>query len=403
VPDMRFAPPLAMRVPDRGGGLNQTSVRSYNEMLVLSLLRKHGSLSRLVIGQLSGLSAQTISVIVRALERDNLISPGEAQRGRVGPPMTPMSLNPDGAFALGVNIGPTGIDAVLIDFSGAVRKHVQTRYAAPSVGEVKRALRSQFNALTASLPEEWRKRIIGLGVALPGGVEKWPRADWSVDLGESWSQFDFEAELAAISKLPTFIQNDVTAAAGAEVMFGAAREIEDFVYFFITAETESRLVLNHRIYAGRTSNHPGGERWPINQKSVGEVFSTASLSTLEASLRESGLDSEVVQQSPVDWGALGPTLSKWIEESSACLASAIALIGMFVDVRTAILGGRIPGDVLERMCESTRESLAAIDIPADRSPNIRAGEIGAYAKAIGAGSLPFQLRFMVEQYGLAPA
>src|SRR4051812_24102500 len=116
---MRFAPPPAMRAADRGGGLNQTSVRSYNEMLVLSLLRKHASLSRMELVQLSGLSAQTISVIVRALERDELIVAKEARRGRVGPPMIPMSLNPDGAFALGFSVSAAGVDAVLLDFCGA--------------------------------------------------------------------------------------------------------------------------------------------------------------------------------------------------------------------------------------------------------------------------------------------
>jgi len=35
---MRFAPPTAIRVDDRVGGLNQISVRSYNERLVMSLL-----------------------------------------------------------------------------------------------------------------------------------------------------------------------------------------------------------------------------------------------------------------------------------------------------------------------------------------------------------------------------
>ena len=85
MPDMRFAPPLAMRVGDRGGGLNQTSVRTYNERLVMSLLRQRTSLSRMELGQHSGLSAQTVSVIVRALEKDGLVLPGEVQRGRVGP------------------------------------------------------------------------------------------------------------------------------------------------------------------------------------------------------------------------------------------------------------------------------------------------------------------------------
>ncbi len=118
MPDMRFAPPPAIRVSDRSGGLNQMRVRTYNERLVMSLLRQHENLSRMELCQRSGLSAQTISVIARSLERDELIVSGEAQRGRVGPPTIPLSLRPDGAYAIGMKSGMKSTDLGLIDFIG---------------------------------------------------------------------------------------------------------------------------------------------------------------------------------------------------------------------------------------------------------------------------------------------
>ncbi|MEP4430747.1 MAG: MarR family transcriptional regulator, partial [Hyphomicrobiales bacterium] len=78
---MRFAPPPSLRIADGSGGLNQIRVRSYNERLIMSLLLQNNGMSRMQMGKISGLSAQTISVIVRGLERDGLISRGEAQSG----------------------------------------------------------------------------------------------------------------------------------------------------------------------------------------------------------------------------------------------------------------------------------------------------------------------------------
>ncbi|MER9370240.1 replication/maintenance protein RepL, partial [Mesorhizobium sp. M0518] len=98
---MRFAPPNPLRIADRASGLNALSVRSYNERLVLSLLLQNEGISRMEIGEKTGLSAQTASVIVRSLEQEGLVSQGEAQRGRVGPPTIPLSLNPEGAYAVG--------------------------------------------------------------------------------------------------------------------------------------------------------------------------------------------------------------------------------------------------------------------------------------------------------------
>ena len=72
--------------PNFSGGSNQTRVRAYNERLVLSLVRLHSALSKADITRLSGLSAQTASVIMRALEKDGLLLRGEPLRGRVGQP-----------------------------------------------------------------------------------------------------------------------------------------------------------------------------------------------------------------------------------------------------------------------------------------------------------------------------
>ncbi len=66
MPDLRFAPPNPLRIADRATGLNSVSVRSYNERLVLSLLLQNKSTTRLEIGERTGLSAQTVSVLVRS-------------------------------------------------------------------------------------------------------------------------------------------------------------------------------------------------------------------------------------------------------------------------------------------------------------------------------------------------
>src|SRR5689334_14542342 len=86
-------------------GSNQSGVRLYNERLVLSLIRRHGSLPKAEIARLTGLSAQTISVIMRPLEKDRLVAKRPRQRGKVGQPSVPFALEPEGAFALGLKIG----------------------------------------------------------------------------------------------------------------------------------------------------------------------------------------------------------------------------------------------------------------------------------------------------------
>ena len=54
-------------------GSNQAGMRAHNERLVLSLVRRHGALAKSDIARITGLSAQTVSVIMRALESDGLL------------------------------------------------------------------------------------------------------------------------------------------------------------------------------------------------------------------------------------------------------------------------------------------------------------------------------------------
>lgn len=387
MPDMRFAPPPAMRIVDRGGGLNQTSVRTYNERLVMSLLRQHGSLSRMELGQHSGLSAQTISVIVRALEHDGLILAGEAKRGRVGPPSTPMSLNPNGALAIGVKVGIKSTDTVLIDFTGKVRQRLHLNYDYPSTAAVLSHLATSHEIMTRELPSSLAKRIVGIGIALPEGIELWPLPDWKAEGGPAWSQIDFEAAVREFSDLPIYIQNDVTAAAGAEIIFGAARRLSDFAYFFVGARSASRLILNHHIYAGRR----GATSWQSKM---------LSLADLEQGLRVAGHDGTTIWHSPSEWPDLGSTVNNWIQDCASSLAEAISSICGFVDIAHAVVDGRIPQQMLELLCVHTAKGLMAAGATGDMVPTVLCGEAGAFAKAVGAAGLPFHSRFMIEQVGL---
>ena len=58
---------IGVKHPVLSRGTTQSGVRLYNERLVLSLIRLHGQLPKAEMAKLTGLSAQTISVIVRQL------------------------------------------------------------------------------------------------------------------------------------------------------------------------------------------------------------------------------------------------------------------------------------------------------------------------------------------------
>jgi CRP-like cAMP-binding protein len=79
---------------NRSGDRTRADCRAYNQRLVLSLVYAHGSLAKTDISRMTGLSAQTGSVLMRELEAEDLIVKGEPIRGKVGQPSVPLSINP---------------------------------------------------------------------------------------------------------------------------------------------------------------------------------------------------------------------------------------------------------------------------------------------------------------------
>ena len=89
----------------RPRGSNQVGMRQFNERVVLQAIRQNGSLPKADLARLTSLTAQTIGLITARLEHDGLLIRNARVRGRIGQPSVPLALNPDGAFAIGVNIG----------------------------------------------------------------------------------------------------------------------------------------------------------------------------------------------------------------------------------------------------------------------------------------------------------
>ena len=190
---------ISAGIVDPMGGANQTRVRAYNERLVLSLVRRHGSLSKAEIARRTGLSAQTVSVIMRALEKDGLLTRGSPQRGRVGQPSIPMSLNPDGVLSLGLKIGRRSADLILLDFTGRVRFQLHEAYRYPTPAGVLAFVEASVAKVLADMSPAERGRIAGLGVALP--FELW---NWVEEVGAPMADMDAwrHADIAALLNSP---------------------------------------------------------------------------------------------------------------------------------------------------------------------------------------------------------
>ena len=388
------------KIIDPSGGANQSRVRDYNERLVLSLVRRHGNLAKSEIARRSGLSAQTVSVIMRSLEHDGLLLRGEPNRGKVGQPSIPMRLDPDGVFSIGLKIGRRSADLVLVDFLGLERMSVSKTFAYPQPLELIAFAKSGMAKLMADLSVEEQSRIAGIGVSMPFGLWNWAEKIGAPEeqMG-AWKDFDFRSQLETITKLPVIVQNDATSACGAELVFGRGAELSDFVYFFIGTFIGGGIVLNHSVYSGRTGNAGAFGPMPVmnNDGKATTLIDHASVYTLEMRLKEQGMDFSPLWREPEEWHSLGKILDEWIADTARHLASAIVASCAIIDFEAAVIDGAFPPDIRLRIVSKIREEVAKLDTRGIGEPFVLEGVVGRGARALGGASLPLFTRYLLDQ------
>jgi predicted NBD/HSP70 family sugar kinase len=392
--------------PDDPGlrGTNQSGMRAQNERLVLSLVRQHGALAKSDIARITGLSAQTVSVIMRALEQDGLLLRGEPQRGRIGQPSVPMSLNADGAFFLGLKIGRRSADLTLIDFLGRTIRTERFIYRYPTPGAVVSFVDRTLPTIIDALPAHQRGRISGMGVAMPFQLWNWvqligaPQAEM-----DAWRDRDIQAELAAVSGLPVYVQNDATAACGAELVFGQGERPRDFLYFYFGYFIGGGLVLNGQLFTGRTGNAAGVGPIPVPGPDgrMQRLFGLASMAALSQAMEAAGESSDHLFEQHTEWRVSDAVLNAWLDGAADGLASAILSAATLLELEAVLIDGWMPAHIRTEITTRTRAALHKLDLAGVDAPDIREGTVGPEARALGAAAIPLSQRYLIDQNAAA--
>lgn len=381
-------------------GSNQSGMRAYNERLVLSLVRQSGAMAKAAIARKTGLSAQTVSVIMRSLEADGLLKRGEPVRGKIGQPSVPISLDADGAFFLGLKVGRRSLDLVLIDFLGDVRQRVRVNHPHPTPDGTVRFAVDAIGRLLDQLSSDHQTRVAGLGIALP--FQLW---DWAQALGvgtrdmEGWRDRDIAAEISGACDLPVFVCNDASTACGAELVFGDQDKPRDFLYFFVGFFVGGGLVLDNALYTGSTGNAAalGSMTVPTSDGHLRQLVDVASLAALERSLVANGEHGLMNWDTPTGWALPAEAMDIWLNEAAHGIAHAIMSSVCLIDVQHVLIDGWMPADMRADLVRRIQAKVTRLSVAGVTAPGIHEGSIGPDARALGAASLPLSERFLVER------
>ncbi|CAD5372377.1 Transcriptional regulator FrcR for fructose utilization, ROK family [Rubrivivax sp. A210] len=394
------------RKPLQPRGSSQGGLRQYNERVVLQAIRLHGALPGADIARATRLTAQTVSLITKRLLDEGLLRKGEPLRGKVGQPSVPLSLAPDGAYAVGVKVGRRSLDVVLIDFVGKVRQRwsLNYEYADPDalLDEIARRLQDVRQLLGPAA----HARVQGVGIAAPLSLGGWQSLlGLPPAVAERWRHFDLEQAVAQVTELPVTLIKDTSAACVAELVAGRGRSVKSFLYVFVDTFIGGGLVLDSHLHGGLSGNAGAigslslwlgrGER--ASGAPPAQLLSLGSLLTLERAYAAAGLAPDAMADTRALQAPWLVHTEAWLAEAAAAIAQAVQGAACLLDMEGVIIDGNFSRELLATLLGATAQALEGHDWEGVAHPRLLAGTIGSDARALGGALLPLYANFAPDR------
>jgi glucokinase len=382
-------------------------LRHTNAHGILKLLRECGSCSRADLVRSSGLSAPTVTNVVKDLLSADLVEPlGEGQSSGGRPPDM-IRFKAERGCLLAIEITARSISFLLTDLNGSEldrqeaslgRRRTTPEAICGMIGEeLKDLLRKH---------KKTRDRLLAVVVGVPAITNVDEGSVLSISNLEGWRSVPLRAMLSKIAGCIVILENDTNLAAQGEYYCGAAQSARDFVFINIGANVGAGVFLGGKIHHG--SQWSAGEiaylRLPSTSRrqptihEFGELESVVTGPGIVKSWREAcGKAAHKTDLDAVEILNLAqtgdPCAVKIVRQRSEIVADIIVNLSLILNPGLIVLGGEIGShaaliDFVQRQLEGGEFAVARI---AASPPSRRAvlwGGISLALEAIPSVLLP---------------
>ena len=233
---------------------NQTFLKNINTKKILNLLWDHRQLSRLELAQFSRLNKKTITNIVTPLIEDGVISPCGFRDSEAGRRQELLELVPSHSYHMGLDVGQTQLQCVIIDFCGNIiaQQGAELRVNTNSAIIMQMAKTLMDNVIRISGLD--RSKIRSLGFSVPGFVDREKGVSHSALTIPDWQNIPVKDILTKELDVPFYIEDSSRTTALAEYRIGAGKGANDFILFDLGYGVGCGIFIDGQMYMGSTIN-----------------------------------------------------------------------------------------------------------------------------------------------------
>ncbi|NGO67053.1 ROK family protein [Streptomyces boncukensis] len=371
---------------------SQSSLHRANLERVVRAVRMAGSLTQAEIARSTGLSAATVSNIVRELKESGTVEVTPTSSG--GRRARAVSLSADAGIVVGIDFGHSHLRVAV----GNLAHKVLTEDAEPIDVDASSAqgfdraeqLVQRLIARSAVSPS----KVIGVGLGVPGPIDIGTGVLGSTAILPGWAGTNPRDEMARRLGVPVHVDNDANLGALGEQVWGAGQGAADLAYIKVASGVGAGLVINGRIYRG-----PGGTAGEIGHITLDEsgpvcrCGNRGCLETFTAAryvlpLLHSSHGPGLTMARMVELAEEGdPGCRRVIADIGRHIGSGVASLCNLLNPSRVVLGGPL-AEAGDLALDPVRDSVTRYAIPsAARQLRVEPGELGSRAEVLGALAL----------------
>ena len=375
-------------------GSNAGRSRSHNRRVVLEFVRAHEPAGRAEIARSCGLSIQAVSNIIETLQGEGLLRTVGHRAGMRGKPALQYQFNPDGAFAVGVEIRPDAMVCALLNLTG---KRIFSRRKKLKDASPEKAIPAVTKLIAAAIEASGRdrKNLLGTGIVMPGPFGESGLSYSGAAVLSGWENIDIKEEFEKALACPVIIENDATAAAVSERLAGTASEMNSFCFIYFGTGLGLGVIAGGHSQRGALGN--AGEIGHIITEANGLPCPCGNFGCLEtyasrmgafAFLEKAGVNMDEGATLASLLEAQHPAMLEWIEGAAQHLSQAIGMVENLFDPETVILGGAMADVVIDALIEKLDLPKGSVaNRPARSFPRVMRGSSGRLTAAIGGAAM----------------
>jgi glucokinase len=280
-----------------------------------------------------------------------------------------------GDLCLAVDIGGTKMAAGLVDRTGTLRS-VATVPTPPGAGAV--ALWTTVAELVDEVRQAADGRVRVCGVGCGGPMAGHGETVSPLNIG-GWREFPLRQRLAALTGVPTFVDNDAKALALAEGWTGAAQDTRDYLAMVVSTGVGGGIVLDGHLLDGRLGN--AGHIGHVVVEPDGRPCVCGGRGCLEAEASGTAI-AAVTGRRPAD---ASPAV---VERTGTLVGRAVASVATLLDLDLAVVAGSVALGFGRPFFEAARRELRyRAAMPFSAGTRLLPAGLGAEGPLVGAGAV----------------